>query len=134
VPVYINGVDASWGIVEGEFGLDRPNEVAPTVVYRPYLVGLPYGVPPYFPADGRRPGYGRLEIVPPAHHHPPAPGPIYRRFWSSESDPGPATEFPSGPPPSAIVAPMFNRHRGMQGRTNEDQRARSNRSASSKGR
>lgn len=107
VPVYINGVDASWGIVEGEFGLDRPNQVNPTVVYRPYLVALPYDVPGYFPADGRRPGYGRLEIVPPAQRRSRAPGPRYDRFWSSESDPGPATTYPAGPP--VIVAPSFNR-------------------------
>ena len=24
IPVYINGIDASWGVVEGDFGLDRP--------------------------------------------------------------------------------------------------------------
>ncbi len=32
VPVYINGIDASWGVVEGDFGLDRPGSVAPTVI------------------------------------------------------------------------------------------------------
>ena len=37
VPVYINGIDASWAVVEGEFGLDRPGEVTPTVTYRPLL-------------------------------------------------------------------------------------------------
>ena len=26
VPIYINGVDASWAVVEGEFGLDRPGK------------------------------------------------------------------------------------------------------------
>jgi hypothetical protein len=106
VPVYINGIDASWGIVEGEFGLDRPNQVNPTVVYRPYLVALPFGVPSYFPREGRRPGYGRLEFVPPAERRPLAPGPRYRRFWSSESDPGPVTEYPGGPP--VTYAPTFN--------------------------
>jgi len=41
VPVYINGIDASWGIVEGEFGLDRPGLVAPRVTYRPLIVLYP---------------------------------------------------------------------------------------------
>ena len=41
VPVYIDGIDASWGVVEGEFGLDRPGMVTPTVVYRPLTVALP---------------------------------------------------------------------------------------------
>ena len=40
VPVYINGVDASWGVVIGEFGLDRPGLMAPTVIYRPLVVCL----------------------------------------------------------------------------------------------
>jgi hypothetical protein len=108
VPVYINGIDASWGVVEGEFGLDRPNEVAPTVVYRPYLASAsPQAVPGYFPADGRRPGYGRLEINPPPNRR--LPPPPYFRSWSSESAPGPATEYPSYPPVS--VAPIIGRGR-----------------------
>src|SRR5580693_3824835 len=66
VPVYINGIDASWGVVEGEFGLDRPGLMAPTVIYRPIVVSVPTREPPaYHPETGRRPGYGRLEIVPP---------------------------------------------------------------------
>jgi len=27
VPVLMYGVDVSWSVIEGEFGLDRPNEV-----------------------------------------------------------------------------------------------------------
>ena len=92
VPVYINGIDASWGIV-GEFGLDRPNMVAPVVTWRPPLYQVPYHVPGYFPSDGRRPGYGRLEVLPP--HRPPHPGPYYFRSWSSSSEPLPATEYPA---------------------------------------
>ncbi len=42
VPVYINGVDASRGVVVvGEFGLDRPGLVAPTVIYRPLIAEFP---------------------------------------------------------------------------------------------
>lgn len=109
VPVYINGIDASWGIVEGEFGLDRPNEVNPTVVYRPFLISAPYAVHPYFPADGRRPGYGRLEVVPPRNRPVPPPAPTYYRSWSSESAPGPATE---DPPSAALdVSPYISGHR-----------------------
>ena len=32
VPVYIDGIDASWGIVESDFGLDRPGMLAPRKV------------------------------------------------------------------------------------------------------
>src|SRR6202023_3396593 len=34
VPILENGVDISWSVVEGEFGLDRPGQVTPTVIYR----------------------------------------------------------------------------------------------------
>jgi hypothetical protein len=113
VPVYINGVDASWSIVVGDFGLDRPNEAAPTIVYRPDLVPPPYPVPAYYPADGRRPGYGRLEIVPPPNRPLPPPAPSYRRSWSSESASGPVSEYQSYP----AVAPIFGYGRGHRRRS-----------------
>lgn len=108
VPVYINGIDASWGVVEGEFGLDRPNQVAPTVIWRPYLATAPYGVPGYYPADGRRPGYGRLEINPPANRRLPPPAPTFYRNWTSESAPTPATDPQSIQPMPMIVEPNVN--------------------------
>jgi hypothetical protein len=110
VPVMINGVDASWGIIEGDFGLDRPNEAAPVVIYRPYLISVPFGGNGYYPADGRRPGYGRLEIVPPRNRALPPPAPKYFRDWSSESEPGPVTQYPAYPTPPIIVAPQIGRH------------------------
>lgn len=122
VPVYINGIDASWGVVEGEFGLDRPNAGAPTVIWRPYPISAPDGVPGYYPADGRRPQSGRLEIPPPPNRRLPPPAPTYFRHWSSESAPDPVTENPSYAP--VVVAPTINgsgrrrdngRHGGRQG-------------------
>jgi hypothetical protein len=85
VPVYINGIDASFGIVEGEFGLDRHGLMAPTVVYRPLLISNPMQVPGYYPKNGKRPGYGRLEIIPPPNRRLPPPAPTYYRSWSSSS-------------------------------------------------
>ena len=86
VPVYINGIDASYGIVEGEFGLDRPGLMAPTVIYRPLLISSPVGgVPGYYPKNGKRPGYGRLEVIPPPNRPLPRPAPTYYRSWSSSS-------------------------------------------------
>jgi hypothetical protein len=108
VPVYINGIDASWGIVEGEFGLDRPNQIAPTVIWRPALIPQPYGVPGYYPADDRRPGYGRLEIAPPANRRLPPPAPTFYRYWSSESAATPATDPQSIQPMPMIVEPNVN--------------------------
>jgi len=85
VPVIINGINASWGVVVGEFGLDRPGEMAPVVIYQPLLVSTPYYVPSYFPKDGKKPGYGRLEINPPPDRPLPPPAPTYYRSWSSSS-------------------------------------------------
>ena len=100
VPVIINGIDASYGIVEGEFGLDRPGLVAPTVVYRPLLTSYPNGVVPgYYPKDGKRPGYGRLEIIPPPDRPLPPPAPTYYRSWSSSSgNSAPVTIMPPNYP------------------------------------
>ena len=111
VPVYINGVDASWGVVEGEFGLDRPGLVAPTVIYRPLVVAMPVNVPEYHPTTGKRPGYGRYEIQPPANRPMPPAAPTYYRNWSSTPEPGPVTDYPSYPMPPVMVEPHFG-HRG----------------------
>jgi len=109
VPVYINGVDASWGIVEGEFGLDRPGLLAPTVIYRPLVASLPANAPRYHPTTGQHPGYGRLEIVPPPDHPVPPPAPTYYRNWSSGSAPGPVTDYPPYPPPPVQISPNFGK-------------------------
>jgi hypothetical protein len=110
IPVIIDGVDASWGIVERDFGLDRPNQAAPVVIYRPYLIAIPFAVRGYYPADGRSPGYGRLEIVPPRNRALPRPAPRYFRDWTSESDPGPVTQYPNYPIPPVIVEPRIGRN------------------------
>ena len=70
VPIFENGVDVSWSVVEGEYGLNRPNIVNPVVIYRMPPVVVPYPGraalgPPYFPRDGMTPGYGRVEMRPP---------------------------------------------------------------------
>jgi hypothetical protein len=107
VPVMINGIDASWGVVEGEFGLDRPGAVAPTVIYRPLQVSVPYSEPGYFPRSNRKPGYGRLEIVPPPNAPKPPPAPSYFRSWSSQSSSGPVTDYAPYPTPPIVYAPTI---------------------------
>jgi hypothetical protein len=109
VPVYINGIDASWGIVEGDFGLDRPGMVTPTVIWRPLAVSYPVNVPGYHPTTGQRPGYGRLEIVPPANRPLPPPAPTYYRSWSSGSSSGPVTDYPPYAVPQVEISPTFGR-------------------------
>jgi hypothetical protein len=115
VPVIINGVDASWAVVEGEFGLNRPGQVTPTVIARPLAVPIPYYVPGYYPATGRRPGYGRYEIVPPPNRPLPPEAPTYYRNWSSQSESGEVTQYAPFTPPPVIVAPRVGRDGAPQG-------------------
>lgn len=109
VPVIINGYDASWGIVEGDWGLHRPGWVSPTVTY-PYRVIFPYGAQRgYFPATGMRPRVGRYEIVPPQNRLLPEPAESFHRFWSSESGLiNPVIEYPAYNPPPVILAPKLD--------------------------
>jgi hypothetical protein len=108
VPVYINGVDASWAVVEGEFGLDRPGATAPVVVYSPLTVSVPYVAPRYFPRDGKHPGYGRFEIIPPPNRPLPPHPPSFFRSWSSESAPNPVTEYAPSDASPTYIAPYQN--------------------------
>ena len=89
VPIFENGVDVSWSVVEGEYGLDRPNIANPVVIYRMPPVVVPYPGraalgPAYFPRDGMTPGYGRLEIVPPPNCPLPRQAQSYSRSWRME--------------------------------------------------
>lgn len=61
VPVIINFFDASWGVVEGEWGLYRPGAVSPTVIPAPYVMPR-VSAKPYYPSLGGPAYKGRLEI------------------------------------------------------------------------
>jgi hypothetical protein len=112
VPVIINGYDASYSVVEGDWGLDRPGHVQPRIISGPLLLPAPPGYNRgYFPAVGRRPGYGRREIEPPPGRRLPPPAPSYYRSWQSQSDPLPATLDPPANPPPVIVAPQIDTRR-----------------------
>lgn len=104
-PVIIEGHDASGAVVEGDWGLYRPGQVSPTVFY-PYQPSADRWYPGgYYPFTGKRPRYGRYEIIPPANRRLPPPAESFHRFWSTASDPLPAqTEYPV-PPPPIIFAP-----------------------------
>jgi hypothetical protein len=65
VPIIINGVDASYAVVEGDWGLDKGQHVQPTVYGGRYADFEPH-VGHYFPSAGHMPGYGRFEVEPPA--------------------------------------------------------------------
>lgn len=104
VPVIINGYDASYAVVEGDWGLDRPGQVPATIISGPLVVpDRRYYGSSYFPALGRRPGYGRREVEPPANRRLPPPAQSYERFWGAKSAPLPATIDPPGEQPAINV-------------------------------
>src|SRR6202012_861520 len=116
VPVIINGVDGSYSVVEGDWGLDKGVHVQPTVYGgHPVEPGPPVGH--YYPSSGHLPGVGRLEIE---SADKPKPAPAFHETWSAgsrQADPlPPVNQVPPNPPP-VIMAPRFNereRERGFQ--------------------
>jgi hypothetical protein len=117
VPVIINGFDASYSVVEGDFGLGKGNH-SPPIVYGGRVVEPEPNVGHYYPSLGHKPGYGRMEIDPPANRVLPHPAESYYEHWSASSAPPkaqpPAPQVPLYPPP-VIVAPnqIQNHTNGM---------------------
>ena len=106
VPIIINGVDASYAVVEGDWGLAKGQHVQPTVYGGRYVDAEPH-VGHYYPSAGRRPGYGRLEIEPPLNRILPKPAESYHQSWSAESAPPRLQpDIPSNPP-AVILAPQY---------------------------
>lgn len=106
VPVIINGRDASFAVVEGEWGLAKSFHVQPTVYggwdrYEGPAVGH------YYPSSGRTPGYGRYEIEPPPDRKLPKPAESYHQSWSAQSAP-PAPQAPYDMPVQPDVIVPFN--------------------------
>ena len=111
VPVMINGVDASWSVIEGDRGLYRPGHGSITIYGDPPLA-VGYPPPGYFPSTGRRPRVGRREILPRSAGRRPLPAESFYRAWSAESGAKPAVEaYPPYDPPPVIPAPRFRHGR-----------------------
>jgi hypothetical protein len=110
VPIVINGIDASYAVVEGEWGLGQGNQVQPTIYGGRYIDPVPR-VGHYYPSAGRMPGYGRLEIEPPANRRLPQPAEGYHQSWSAQSAPLPAQSNVPVNPPEIIYAPEYDRRR-----------------------
>jgi hypothetical protein len=113
VPVIINGIDASYAVVEGNFGLGKGIHVEPTIYGGRRIDPVP-NVGHYYPTLGQTPGYGRSEIEPPANRKLPQPSESYHRSWSSQSAPLPPTSDVPGNPPPIIVAPEIDLQRNRR--------------------
>jgi hypothetical protein len=110
IPLFVDGVEVSGAVIEGDWGLTRPGAVAPTIYpnysgHGPVLLAPPAG---YFPETGRPPRSGRDEATPPPG--PPRRAQSYSRQWSVESGPGPATTYTPFDPPQVIEAAPYRRH------------------------
>ncbi|MDB5654839.1 MAG: hypothetical protein JWQ94_2452 [Tardiphaga sp.] len=110
VPIIINGVNASYAVVEGDWGLRRDVHVQPTVYGGRYIDPVP-NVGHYYPSAGRQPGYGRLEIEPPANRKLPKPAESFHDSWSAASPPPDQQSGVPFDPPAVIVAPPNIRRR-----------------------
>lgn len=105
VPVIIDGTDASYAVVNGDWGLYAPGRIAPEIYYAPVAIPVP-GDRGYFPATGHRPRYGRQEVITPRKVLPPAPD--FYREWSAGSGSSPVTEYPPYAMPDVSVEPRFD--------------------------
>ena len=75
VPILVNGVDISYAVIEGDWGLARGTR-EPLTIYGGRHVAPP-DVGHWYPTLGRLPGYGRLEVQPPANRKLPQPAESY---------------------------------------------------------
>jgi hypothetical protein len=96
VPVVINGRDASYAVVEGDWGLSRPGAVPVTVIGgSPILPNAVYTRRhSYHPKYGRAPERGRNEVEPAADRALPDLAESFSRSWSTSSDITPANDAP----------------------------------------
>jgi hypothetical protein len=102
VPVTINGVIVDGAVVYGDWGLARPGH-GQIIIEGPVAFTQNWDSRGYFPATGRPPRYGRLEIEPAPR---PRANTNYHRDWSTGSDTTrPVTEYPPFNPPPVILAP-----------------------------
>lgn len=97
VPIIINGIDASYTVIEGDWGLAKGVHVQPTIYGGRYIEAEPR-VGHYYPSAGHRPGYGRLEIEPPANRKLPPQAESFHQSWSAQSAPPAQAEVPLYPP------------------------------------
>ena len=106
VPVMIDGVDATGAVVYGDWGLARPGH-GEVVIEGPVAFAAPWDERGYYPATGRVPRLGRLEID--SRKIRPRPT-SFRRDWSAASEfRAPVTEYPPFDPPPVILAPRERR-------------------------
>jgi hypothetical protein len=109
VPIIVNGQDISGAVIEGDWGLARPSQNEPRILYRyrnGALIGPSSGG--YFPTSGRLPRVGRKEVDVP---RPLQASETFFRSFNAQSDQTPVTPPQSVPQqPPVVVTPPPRRH------------------------
>jgi len=119
VPIIVNGIDVSYAVLEGDFGLGKGVNNQPTI-YGGRLAEPEPPVGHYYPSLGLKPAYGRLEIEPPANRKLPKPAESYHESWHAQSAPNPPTlpstqqDVPLYPPPVIMAPPDYDDHHRRQ--------------------
>ena len=122
-PVVINGRNANWAVVEGDWGLSRPGHGVITVIGgTPLAYGRRAPRRHYYPHSSASPDRGRNEIDPGPGRVLPEPAESFSRSWSTDSEPLPVSDPPADLPPRIlndsqmlsppiIIAPQIRRPR-----------------------
>jgi hypothetical protein len=130
VPVIINGRDASYAVVEGDWGLSRPGAM-PITVYggAPVMPNEVYRRRnAYIPKYGRAPERGRNEVEPEADRALPPPAEDFSRSWSTSSDPTPATITDPATFPNNVNGALVNSNSNNRNSNNTSTNTNSNNS------
>ena len=108
VPIIIDNIDASYSVVEGVWGLGKNVQVQPTIYGGRYIAERQPEMSAIIIRPWALPGYGRLEVEPPANRKLPQPAESYHQSWGVQSAPlPPQMDVPVNPPP-VIFAPEIN--------------------------
>jgi hypothetical protein len=109
VPIIVNGQDISGAVIEGDWGLARPGQNEPRILYRygnGALIG-PSSRAGYFPTTGRAPLMGRREVD---VARPTQGSETFFRSFNAQSDQTPVTPPQSmQQTPPIVVAPEQRR-------------------------
>ena len=109
IPLVVDGVEVSGGVIEGDWGLYRPGHGTVTIYQGAPLIEPPAGH--YFPMTGRRPRLGRKEVETPQDRRPRRAQSYSRTWTASSSDVSPEGYGPGYQPWDVEVMPEMDETR-----------------------
>ncbi len=109
IPIVVDGLEVSGAVIEGDWGLYRPGHGSVTI----YAPAHPLYLPPaagFFPATGRRPRSGRLEVETPEQRRPRR-AEAYSRSWSTGDVDESYAPYQQYQPPAAFEGTVWERRK-----------------------